>query len=192
MPKYVPIGLYFVLILMGACGSSSESSDTINEASTATKPEAISTVEVNTVEVNTVEADSMPIGSSDAPVADVLSVTVTGEARDYTFAVTIRSADTGCDQYADWWEVVDAQTQALLYRRILAHSHVNEQPFTRSGGPVPIQPGQSVMIRAHMGGGQRYYGGQSLKGSVETGFMPTVDPWPSLETVDPLPTGCAF
>ena len=91
-----------------------------------------------------------------------------------------------------WWEVVDSQTGKLLYRRILAHSHVNEQPFTRSGGPVPIQPGQPIVIRAHMGGIQSHYGGQVLSGSVDGGFKPVADSLPSLETVEPLPTGCAF
>lgn len=135
---------------------------------------------------------SAPINASDVPAADLVSVAVTGEPNNYTFAVTISSADTGCEQYADWWEVVDAQTGELLYRRILAHSHVNEQPFTRSGGPVPIAPNQSIIIRGHMGGVQSHYGGQVLGGSVETGFEPVEDSLPSLETVEPLPKGCAF
>lgn len=126
------------------------------------------------------------------PVADLVSVTVTGESGRYTFAATISSAETGCDQYADWWEVADAQTGKLLYRRILAHSHVNEQPFTRSGGPVPIKPDQAVIVRAHMGGLESHYGGQVLGGTVETGFKPVIDSLPSLEDIEPLPTGCAF
>ena len=161
-------------------------------------PEVVDTTPISAPVRDTVTepvVDSISTNPTDAagvPVADLVSVAVTGEAGNYTFAVTISSADTGCEQYADWWEVVDSQTGKLLYRRILAHSHVNEQPFTRSGGPVPIQPGQPIVIRAHMGGIQSHYGGQVLSGSVDGSFKPVADSLPSLETVEPLPTGCAF
>ncbi|HJN27098.1 MAG TPA: hypothetical protein QF604_04200 [Candidatus Latescibacteria bacterium] len=35
----------------------------------------------------------------------------------------------------------------LLYRRVLLHSHTNEQPFARSGSPVPIASDQQVWVR---------------------------------------------
>jgi hypothetical protein len=56
----------------------------------------------------------------------------------YTFAVKIRSDDTGWDQYADRWEVLNG-TRGIIYQRVLGHPHVNEQPFTRSlnGMKVP-------------------------------------------------------
>ena len=161
-------------------------------------PEVVDTTPISAPVRDTVTepvVDSISTNPTDAagvPVADLVSVDENEEANTYTFAVTISSADTGCEQYADWWEVVDSQTGKLLYRRILAHSHVNEQPFTRSGGPVPIQPGQPIVIRAHMGGIQSHYGGQVLSGSVDGGFKPVADSLPSLETVEPLPTGCAF
>lgn len=49
----------------------------------------------------------------------------------------MRSPDRDCGLYADWWEVV-GEDGRLLYRRILMHSHPDEQPFTRPGGPVAI------------------------------------------------------
>ena len=83
--------------------------------------------------------------------ANVLSVQVTGNPGAYQFAVEIASPDTGCEQYADWWEVVSQDGQ-LLYRRILLHSHVDEQPFTRSGGPVEVAADELVYVRAEGNG----------------------------------------
>jgi len=80
--------------------------------------------------------------------ASVTNVTVTGSPGAYTFNVTIESSDLGCDQYADWWEVV-RNDGSLAYRRILAHSHITEQPFTRSGGPVNVAENEFVTVRVH-------------------------------------------
>jgi hypothetical protein len=128
----------------------------------------------------------------DKPVADVISVTVNGEPNAYEFSVSILSPDTGCDQYADWWEVL-SEDSALIYRRILAHSHVNEQPFVRSGGPVPIAENDVVYIRGHMHPGG--YGGNVFKGSVQDGFEKVTVPSDfalGVENEDPQPDGCAF
>lgn len=178
----------FFLFLTGCTVSSEPPTPPPDNASTPT----VESVPAVLVEPVIVEAETAPTNDSGLPVADVVSVAVSGEPGNYTFAVTISSADTGCEQYADWWEVADVQTQELLYRRILAHSHTNEQPFTRSGGPVNISSDQTVVIRAHMGGVQRHYGGQVLEGSVDAGFEFIADSLPSLEAAPPLPNGCAF
>lgn len=124
--------------------------------------------------------------------ADVISVQASGQAGAYQFSVSIGSPDKGCAQYADWWEVVSTDGK-LLYRRVLQHSHVDEQPFTRAGGPVPIQPDTIVWLRAHMNRGG--YGGTALKGSVKTGFKPTAldaEFAADLAKQAPLPQGCDF
>ncbi len=107
--------------------------------------------------------------AEDEDYATVLSVYATGNELGYTFAVTISSPDTGCEQYADWWEVIRPEGE-LIYRRILAHSHVDEQPFTRSGGAVNIKADEVVIIRSHMS--NTGYGTQALRGSVKEGFKP--------------------
>ncbi len=125
-------------------------------------------------------------------LADVLSVQVSGEENAYRFAVEIRSPDTGCDQYADWWEVL-TEDGDLIYRRILAHSHPDEQPFTRSGGPVDIDSTRVVIIRAHMH--PDGFGGNAMTGSAVNGFI-SIDIAPDFSahvaTENPLPDGCAF
>lgn len=130
--------------------------------------------------------------ANDRTLADVVSVTANGSEDSYTFAVEIRSPDTGCEQYADWWEVITEDGE-LIYRRTLTHSHVNEQPFTRSGGPVMINPEVVVIVRAHMY--PTGYGGTAFQGSVN-GYFEEIQLDPNfateLENADPLPDGCAF
>lgn len=130
-----------------------------------------------------------PAGSA---AAAVTAVAVSGESGNYTFSVTIESPDTGCDQYADWWEVLSADGR-LVYRRILAHSHVTEQPFERSGGPVNIVSDENIIVRAHMN--NTGYGAQVFSGNVDQGLsIETQNTAISAELafVDPLPADCAF
>ena len=129
---------------------------------------------------------------SNEKMASIVSVTSSGMENNYTFSVSISSPDTGCSQYANWWEVVK-ENGTLLYRRILGHSHVNEQPFVRSGGTINIASDQVVIVRAHM---NTYgYGIKAFIGSVSNGFTETIldnEFAKTLETVSPLPDGCAF
>jgi len=125
-------------------------------------------------------------------LADVVSVDVSGDPNAYTLAVGVSSPDTGCGQYADWWEVI-SEEGTLLYRRILLHSHVAEQPFVRSGGPIAISAATIVIVRAHMAPGG--YGGSMVRGSAGAGLVEIPgDPHfaVELEEVGPLPESCAF
>lgn len=139
---------------------------------------------------------SSPLADAEQPAsdtaADILSVEASGSAGSYSFSVTVSSPDTGCEQYADWWEVVTTDGD-LIYRRVLLHSHTSEQPFTRSGSPVDIAADDTVIVRAHMNTGG--YGGQALRGSVAAGFEAvTLEAGFAAELAsrDPLPTGCDF
>jgi hypothetical protein len=163
------------LILTSGCGVIPATTEA------ATKPAATETPEP--------APDSAP---SAGAVADVVSVKVGGKPGAYTFSVGIRSPDQGCEQYADWWEIV-SEAGELVYRRILLHSHVDEQPFVRSGGPVQVDPGITIWVRAHIH--PTGYGGQAFKGSVQAGFAPAEMPaslGSDLAGQPPLPDSCAF
>lgn len=125
-------------------------------------------------------------------LASIVSVSTTGNENSYSFSVGISSQETGCAQYADWWEVI-SEDGVLLYRRILAHSHVNEQPFIRSGGPINISATQTIIFRAHMN--TSGYGTMAFKGSVSQGFVKTTiakDFANELANQNPQPGTCAF
>lgn len=67
----------------------------------------------------------------------------------YTFDVTLEHADEGWDHYANSWKIFTPEGN-LLGERILAHPHVNEQPFTRSLNGVKIPTDvDSVYINAY-------------------------------------------
>ena len=82
--------------------------------------------------------------------ADVIEVKVRRIAGDsYNFDVTVRHTDEGWKHYANKWDVT-APDGTVLGTRILAHPHVDEQPFTRSLAGVKIPAGiDEVTVRAH-------------------------------------------
>ncbi len=127
-----------------------------------------------------------------AHLADVQSVRGSGPSGAFTFTVEVASEDLGCEQYADWWEVLRPGGE-LIYRRTLGHSHVDEQPFTRGGGPVDVKPIDEVIVRAHMNPGG--YGGRAMRGSVAKGFVhATLDSSfaSGLSAQSPQPSACSF
>jgi hypothetical protein len=91
-----------------------------------------------------------PSGPLDLDEANVVGVEVTRDPEGaYTFSVTIRHNDTGWDHYADWWRVLTPEGEELG-RRVLAHPHETEQPFTRSLRGVVIPEGiETVVVEAH-------------------------------------------
>lgn len=127
--------------------------------------------------------------------AVVQDITVSGAEGNYNFTVTLKSPDTGCDQYANWWEIISGDGTTLIYRRILGHSHVQEQPFSRSGGPINISSNTEVIIRAHLHPSGYGDGLITMKGTVDGGFRKFEAPKgfaSELEKQQPQPTGCAF
>ena len=77
--------------------------------------------------------------------AQVVDATATQSSGGWTFSVTIEHSDTGWDHYADGWGVYTPDGHALGYR-VLAHPHVNEQPFIRSLSGVVIPDGVTTVV----------------------------------------------
>ena len=81
--------------------------------------------------------------------ADVIKVEVVQERDEqWTFVVTVRHDDKDPDHWADWWIVRTPKGQELG-RRVLLHSHVDEQPFTRDERVRIPREITVVVVEAH-------------------------------------------
>jgi hypothetical protein len=76
--------------------------------------------------------------------ANVVDAVVERSGDRFVVTATVQSADTGWDRYADAWEVRTMEGD-VLGTRVLAHPHVDEQPFTRSLTDVEI-PGAVTTV----------------------------------------------
>ena len=79
--------------------------------------------------------------------ADVVSATAVRTGDTWRFDVTVSHSDEGWNHYADAW-IVFAPDGTELARRVLAHPHVTEQPFTRSLSDVVIPEGLTEVVIA--------------------------------------------
>ncbi len=95
---------------------------------------------------------------SDSPVIEKVQGRPSGTT--WQFDVTLSHADTGWDDYADGWRVLNTDGTELGMR-VLHHPHVNEQPFTRSLSGVEIpKEVKEITVRAH--DSVHLYGGKSV------------------------------
>gem|GEM_PF-767227 len=183
----------------GEIGETTSQAEEVTEADEASQSseddnasEVPQTEETKKVEMSNQVEEASENSTVDMELANVISVEARGDPGSYTFSVGISSPDEGCQQYADWWEVLTEDGE-LIYRRVLLHSHVTEQPFVRSGGPVEIAADQAVWVRAHMN--TSGYGVVVFTGSVESSFQEAeLSPEFAIEAanLDPLPNGCDF
>jgi hypothetical protein len=120
-----------VILLLAACGGGDDAATDTSLAGSGPTTPATDVAETTTSQVASTGA---PAGEGCADVVDV-EITLTGETA--SFAVTVLSADTGWDKYADAWEVRTADGVVLGVRELL-HPHENEQPFTRSLAGVEV------------------------------------------------------
>lgn len=99
---------------------------------------------------------------ADAGEADVVAAKVTKTGADtYRFDVTVVHEDTGWDHYANVWQVI-GPNGAIIGERVLAHPHVNEQPFTRSLSGVSI-PTEITGVTLRAGDLVHAFGGAELR-----------------------------
>lgn len=89
-------------------------------------------------------------GFSQAGEVDVVGAKASQSSNGtWRFDISLKHADEGWDHYANRWEVV-APDGTVLATRVLAHPHVEEQPFTRSLGNVKIDKSvKQVTIRGN-------------------------------------------
>ncbi|WP_082049712.1 hypothetical protein [Thalassospira sp. HJ] len=98
---------------------------------------------------------------AEAGEADVVAAKATKTGSDtYRFDVTVAHEDTGWDHYANVWQVIGPDG-AVLGERVLAHPHVNEQPFTRSLSGVSI-PSDITGVTLRTGDLVHEFGGAEL------------------------------
>ncbi len=80
---------------------------------------------------------------------DVENIKITAlEGERFRIDVTLRHDDTGWEHYANRWDVLD-EANNVLGTRVLAHPHVNEQPFTRSLTLEIPKNIKQITIRGH-------------------------------------------
>jgi len=120
----------------------------------STDSTSIAEAQPTSVPHSTPVEETMNDGSGNADVEFVRAVLSAGGS--WTFHVTVRHPDTGWEDYADGWDVVDPEGNVLKtnpddpFTRLLLHPHENEQPFTRSQSGILIPEGVSqVSVRAH-------------------------------------------
>ena len=79
----------------------------------------------------------------------MVDVSITATDGVFSFAVTVRSEETGWEKYADRWEV-RGPDGTVLGVRVLVHPHVEEQPFTRSLNSIELPESvREVTVVAH-------------------------------------------
>ncbi len=145
-----------LLLLLTACGPLESPTPTspIPTERIAPSPEAAITMDTSTPSPT---ATPLSQPESSTPNADVIHVRAVQAADgNWTFHVTVSHPDPGWDDYANGWDILLPDGSKLLvhegdeFTRLLAHPHVNEQPFTRSQSGISIPEEITlVTVRAH-------------------------------------------
>jgi hypothetical protein len=145
-----------LLLVAAACGdtaTTTASSATPTTSAAATTDRVATTAATATTPAEGAAATTEPATTTGVPAvaegcADVVAATAERRADGtWTFDVTVSSADTGWEKYADAWEVRSTAGEVLGTRE-LTHPHETEQPFTRSLSGVAIAEGTAEVVIA--------------------------------------------
>jgi hypothetical protein len=144
-----------LLLMLSACGQGN-TSPTLSPTPTE---RIVPSPEVAIVDTPTPSPTTTPQPQPESSTAnaDVTYVRAVQSADgSWTFHVTVSHPDTGWDDYADGWDILTLDGSKLLilegevFTRLLAHPHVDEQPFTRSQSGIIIPENVTqVIVRAH-------------------------------------------
>jgi hypothetical protein len=99
--------------------------------------------------------------------ADVLYAYLDEDGGYYDISVSVRHADTGWKHYANWWRVRTVDGRELA-RRVLAHPHVDEQPFERALFKSVRIPASVKVIVVEAHDLVHGYGGRTIKIDLST------------------------
>ena len=137
-----------LLVLAAACSSAEDdgtAATTGSSTSESTSPPP-STAAGTAPPATATTTTTAPTGGADG-CAHVIDADIEPTQGTYRVAATIRSADTGWEKYADAFEV-RGRDGTVYGTRVLAHPHVDEQPFTRSLSGVEIPDGTNEVTIA--------------------------------------------
>ena len=119
----------------------------------------------------------------------------------YTFKVNLYGPTKRCQQYVDWWEILN-EDQELKDRRFFNHGHIDQQPFPDTSNPIQVEQDQTLIIRAHLHNESEpsqnaektgYEARQAWKGTIKKGFKMIRLPdnfATNLAKADPQPKPC--
>jgi len=147
------LSVVIILVCLAGCRPASPAPEATEPARVETPTLAPATVTAprrTDTPVPTPPATVTPTPLADVTCANVLFVRASEAASgSWSFDVTVQHKDTGWEHYADAWDVLSPAGEVLA-TRVLAHPHVDEQPFTRSLSGVELPADVMVVhLRAH-------------------------------------------
>lgn len=147
-----------LIAVLGACSGGATTTIATAQSGSAGPTTTESRSVDTTVSVPDVAASDAPVGQLCASVIDA-EATKNGDT--WTFALTVRSDDISTTEFGDSWELRTLEGEVIA-TRVLAHEHMNEQPFTRSMSGIVIPEGITTVIGVahHSVGG---YCGETLE-----------------------------